>query len=116
MASSHSQLADLILGGFDFIAQAGGLFEVFRVHRFIQFLLQILEAIRQIAALAQSLRDLANVPGALVHRLEESFEALGKSDVTLRATEASSFFEVGLCETATGAMNLLAAADLGKFL
>ena len=47
----------------------------------------------------------AHVFGALVHRLEQTLQPLGKSRVTLRATQPSGLLEIGLRKPAVGALD-----------
>ena len=81
----------------------------------VEFLLQQLEAVGQVAALAQGLGHLADMAGAFVHGLEQALEGLGESLVTIRAAQAAGLLEIGLGEAAARAFELRAAARLARF-
>ncbi len=69
-----------------------------------------------VAGIAQCFWGLAGVPRALVHRLEQTFQTLGKNLVTFRAAEPSGFFEIRLRKTATRAFQFHATGRLRHFL
>ena len=68
---------------------------------FGEFLLEQLEPVGQIAALAQGFGHFAHVPRAFVHRLEQTRPGLGKGLVTLRAAQPAGLLEIRLGEPAT---------------
>ena len=80
------------------------------------FFCKCLQAFGQVPALPQGLRHFADVPGALVHGLEQALQALGKSRVALRAAQPAGFLEIRLGEAAIGAFDFLAAAGLRDLL
>src|ERR1051325_4047859 len=100
------------MGLFDFIAQDGGLFEILVFDGLAQFLLQLFEPVREIARLPQRLGHLADMVRAFMHGLEQAFEGLGEGLVTLRTTEPARLLEIGLRESAAGALDLRPAAGL----
>src|SRR6266478_7805090 len=112
MVSGHGGIGEPGSSLFDFVAQDGGFLEIFIFDGLAKFLWQELEALRQIAAVAQGFGDLADVAGAFVHGFEQPFQGLGESVITFRASESAGFLEIRLAETATAALELSATACL----
>lgn len=101
---------------FQFIAHLGRQLEIFRLDGLGQFLLQRLEPFRRVARLAERFRRLANVPRALVHRLEQAFQPFGENLVTFRAAEPAGLLEIRLRKAAARAFQIHAAGGLRDLL
>ena len=101
---------------FDLVAENRRLFEIFCLDGFAKAFLEQLEAVTQITVVAKGFRDFADVACAFVHGLDQAFERLGENLVTLRATEPTGLFEVGLSKTTARALQLGAAGGLLDFL
>ena len=101
---------------FDFVAQDRRLLEVFVLDGLGQFLLQRFQPVRRLAGLAQRRGHFAHVPRALVHGLEQAFEALGEGPVTFRAAEPAGLLEIRLGKTALRTFHVRAAHGLLDFL
>ena len=82
----------------------------------VKLLLQVLEPVGQIAALAQGFGHFAHVPRAFVHRLEQALQRLGEGLVTFRAAQPARLLEIRLGEAAGGALQARPAAGLFDFL
>src|ERR1035437_5790462 len=100
----------------DFIPQNGGLLEILLLDSLGELLLQVLEPIRQIATLPQRFRDFAHMPSPFVHGLEQAFQRLGESLVTLRAAQPPRLLEIRLGKTARRTLQTPVTAGLFYFL